>query len=224
MRFAKPRPVEPVARAELFDGSPPEVEDLELQNQLYQLIQSSLDTDVSVRVKKRGREPKELGETSVVFRLLSTPHTISLLPPPPPPPVTREPECEDSEEMAETRRRQAKAVAVDAGWVMQESMRLPPPFRVGRVERVYAQPAVSGDTAPPMLLAHRLQSPRKTRPPVPRSLLQHYPYVVSAPVPPTAPTKGPIPSVELHEIPGKTRRRRRGKCKEWDVEGRALVL
>ncbi|KAJ6577201.1 hypothetical protein B0H19DRAFT_1118623 [Mycena capillaripes] len=104
------------------------------------------------------------------------------------------------------------AVAVDGAWVMQESARFPAPFRKGRVEHVQAQPAFFG-TPPPMLIAHCLQSPRKTRPPVPRSELQRYPYV-SGPILPSPTAKGPIPSIEIEAAPSvgrKTRKRRRGK-------------
>ncbi|KAJ7931391.1 hypothetical protein B0H13DRAFT_1957906 [Mycena leptocephala] len=119
-----PRAIESVAQ--------PDVEELELQDKLDELIQSNLDADVSVRVKKRRKlnptaaKAEDAPETSVLFRLLSTSHTISLLPRPPPPPVTREPECEDTESAAETRRHQAAAAAVDAAWVMQQSTRVPP--------------------------------------------------------------------------------------------------
>ncbi|KAJ7475706.1 hypothetical protein FB451DRAFT_1244376 [Mycena latifolia] len=212
-RFSNPhlrvQLVQSVGRAELFDAQEDLDTDTELQKQLDELIQASLDTDVSGRVKKKRKlNPTPAEETSVLFRLLSTPHSISLLPPPPPPPITREPECEDTEAAAETRRRQAEAVAVDASWVMQESLRLPPPFRVGRVRRVEARPALAG-SVPPLMLAHCLQSPRKTRPPVPRSQLEHYPYVAS-PILPSREAKGPIPSIEVVEVARKTRKRRRG--------------
>jgi hypothetical protein len=89
------------------------------------------------------------------------------------------------------------------------------PFRVGRVEHVHAQPALL-DNPPPVMLTHCLQSPRKTRPPVPRSELQHYPYV-SAPILPSPVASGPIPSIDIeaaHDTPRKTRKRRRGKTEE----------
>ncbi|KAJ7170589.1 hypothetical protein C8R43DRAFT_1149321 [Mycena crocata] len=208
-----PRALKPVARSDLFESETHHNSDVDvdLQKELDELIQSNLDADVSVRVKKRRKlnsVAEDQPETSVLFRLLSTPHSISLLPPPPPPPVTREPECEDTEAAAETRRRRAEAVAVDAAWVKQESARLPPPFRVGRVQHVQARL----DGAPPMMLAHCLQSPRKTRPPVPRWQLQHHPYIDAPIIEDTDPT-GVIPSVEIQvvsETLRKTRKRRRG--------------
>ncbi|KAJ6544801.1 hypothetical protein DFH09DRAFT_1172785 [Mycena vulgaris] len=222
----RPLLIQSVPRSELFDApgsSEPDVDNVELQKKLDEIIQSNLDADIFWRVKKRRKldatpaaETETSADTSVLFRLLSTPHSISLLPRPPPPPITREPECEDTEAAAETRRRQAEAVAVDASWVMQESMRLPPPFRVGRVRRVQAQPTLSG-SAPPMMLAHCLQSPRKTRPPVPRSQLVHYPYV-STPILASREAKGSIPSVEVVEVvtdvARKSRKRRRGRVGE----------
>ncbi|KAJ7717742.1 hypothetical protein DFH07DRAFT_339771 [Mycena maculata] len=228
-KFANPPPVESVARSELFDvqvGSTLDEEKSELQNKLHELIQSTLEGDVSGRATKRQKLNPHAdvseeastaadADTSVLFRLFSTPRTISLLPRPPPPPVTREPECEDSPAAAETRRRRAQAVAVDAAWVIQQAVRLPPPFRAGHVLRVQADPAVSG-AAPPMLRAHCLQGPRKTRPPVPRSQLQHYPYVPT-PILSSEHAKGVIPSVEVEmvrELPRKTRKRRRGKSRE----------
>jgi hypothetical protein len=51
-----PRAIESVARSDLFDAqtnAEPDVEELELQDKLDELIQSNLDADVSVRVKKR---------------------------------------------------------------------------------------------------------------------------------------------------------------------------
>ncbi|KAJ7127134.1 hypothetical protein C8R44DRAFT_780510 [Mycena epipterygia] len=216
-----PRAIQSVARSDLFDeqaNSGPDVEDLELQKKLDELIQSTLDPMPVKKKRKLNSTTEDVSETSVLFRLLSTSHTISLLPPPPPPSVIREPECEDSEAAAETRRRQSEAVAVDASWVMQESARLRPPFRVGRVERVQARPGSLLGSAPPVMLAQCLQSPRKTRPPVPRSQLQHYPYV-AAPIPPPSPARGHIPSVEVEpvqEVPRKTRKRRRGRNGETE--------
>ncbi|KAJ6494695.1 hypothetical protein C8R47DRAFT_1318629 [Mycena vitilis] len=220
-RYSNPhfiqRAIESVARSELFDEradeTSPDGEELELQKRLEELIQSNLDA--SVRVKKRRKlnaEPEETPETSVLFCLLSgSQRVISLLPPPPPPPVTREPEVEDTESAAETRRQWAAAVAVDAAWVMREAARLAPPFRVGRVQHVQARPALLG--TPPLVLARRLQSPRSTRPPVPRSELQHYPYV-SAPVLPSPAPTAHIPSVEIEAVEEgrrrRTRKRRRG--------------
>ncbi|KAJ7637632.1 hypothetical protein DFH06DRAFT_1218713 [Mycena polygramma] len=222
-RYSNPhfiqRAIESVARSELFgdqaNETSPDGQELELQKKLEELIQSNLDADTSVRVKKRRKlnaEQEDAPETSVLFRLLSdSQRVISLLPPPPPPPVTREPEVEDTESAAETRRQWAAAVAVDAAWVMRESARLPPPFRVGRVQHVQARPALLG--APPLLLAHRLQSRRSTRPPVPRSELQHYPYV-SAPVLSSPARTAHIPSVEIEGVEEgrrrRTRKRRRG--------------
>ncbi|KAJ7659923.1 hypothetical protein B0H17DRAFT_337095 [Mycena rosella] len=205
----RPLQIQAVPRAQLFDAEDSEEPDVELQKMLDELIQANLDADISGRVKKKRKlNAAPAVETSVVFRLLSTPHPISLLPRPPPPPITREPECEDTPIEAETRRRQAEAVAVDAAWVMQESARVPPAFRAGRVRRVQAPPEFAS-----MMIAHCLQSPRKTRPPVPRSQLAHYPYV-AAPILPSRDAKGAIPSVEVAEVPNtprKTRKRRRGK-------------
>ncbi|KAJ6513397.1 hypothetical protein C8R45DRAFT_963543 [Mycena sanguinolenta] len=214
--------LERVERSDLFDVSQTnaeDIEDLELQKTLDELIESTLHAETPVPARKRRKlnppsvEAEDAPETSVLFRLLSTTHTISLLPRPPPPPVTREPECEDTEWAAETRRQQAAAVACDAAWVMRESARLPPPFRVGRVEHVRVTLLGS---PPPILLAHRLQSPRKTRPPVPRSELQHYPYA-SAPILVSPAASECVPSVDIiatHDGPRKTRRRRRRKNEE----------
>ncbi|KAJ7022622.1 hypothetical protein C8F04DRAFT_1137566 [Mycena alexandri] len=223
-RFSNPhfitRAIESVARAELFDAqndAESDVEELELQKKLDELIQANLDADTG-RAKKRRKlnstvvETEEAPETAVLFRLLSTLHTISLLPPPPPPPVTREPEWEDTEAAAETRREWAAIVAVDAAWVVREGARLPPPFRVGRVEHVRAKLG----SPPPMMLANCLQSPRKTRPPVPRWQIQHYPYS-PAPILPSPVVAGDIPSIDVEivrETPRKTRKRRRGRTEE----------
>ncbi|KAJ7274525.1 hypothetical protein B0H12DRAFT_1319469 [Mycena haematopus] len=229
--------MERVARSDLFDASQPntdseDIEDLELQRTLNALLESSLHADTSIHAKRRKLNPPlaeaEGGsENPVLFRLLSTAHPISLLPRPPPTSITREPECEDTEAAAETRRQRAAAVACDGAWVMRESARLPPPFRVGRVEHVKG---VILGSPPPMLLAHRLQSPRKTRPPVPRSERQHYPYV-SAPILPSPAASGCVPSIEIDaapDSPRKTRKRRRGKSEEktrpqarfwWPPEG-----
>ncbi|KAJ6607386.1 hypothetical protein B0H10DRAFT_2072109 [Mycena sp. CBHHK59/15] len=229
-RFSNPhfiqQSIESVSRSDLFhvqENPEPDAEDLELQKTLDELIQSTLAPNVSVRAKKRRKlntdAPVEAEPVSepVLFRLLSTSHLISLLPRPPPPPVTREPECEDTAEVAETRRRQAECVAVDAAWVIQESLRLPPPFRAGRVERVEVQPSLVG-SAPAVMVAHCLQMPRKTRPPVPRSQLQYYPYVSTAPLPPTPiVARKHFPSVEITALRAaparKTRKRRRRKCR-----------
>ncbi|KAJ7650413.1 hypothetical protein FB45DRAFT_887888 [Roridomyces roridus] len=200
-----------VSRADLFDAvsdnAQPDAGDLKF---LHELIRANLEQGPLKKKRKLDHpSPTVASETSVLFPLLAAPRNISLLPPPPPAPVTREPECEDNAAAAETRRQRAEAVAVDAAWVMQESVRLRPPFRAGRVEHVQAKPTLSA----PMLLVHRLQAPRKTRPPVPRSQLQHYPYV-SAPIPPSVLAKGPVPSIELLEVPTRNQRRRRGKQRE----------
>lgn len=100
------------------------------------------------------------------------------------------------------------------------------PFRAGRVEHVKA---ALPSSAPPMMLAQCLQRPRKTRPPVPRSELQHYPYV-AAPVLPSLAASACVPCVEIETVrdsPRKTRRRRRGKSEQnrpqarfwWPPEG-----
>ncbi|KAF8207607.1 hypothetical protein K438DRAFT_2013476 [Mycena galopus ATCC 62051] len=124
-RFTNPhfvaQAIEQVDRSDLFDGpksNNTDGEELELQKTLNELIESSLDANTSVRAKKKRKlnppSVEDAVQSSVLFRLLSTPHTISLLPPPPPPPVTREPECEDTEPAAETRRQWAAVVACDA--------------------------------------------------------------------------------------------------------------
>ncbi|KAJ7352634.1 hypothetical protein DFH08DRAFT_859508 [Mycena albidolilacea] len=225
-----PRTIQSVARADLFgpQNADHDADDLELQRTLDELIESNLDAAIHARKRRKLNPPEteEEAETSVLFRLLSTPHTISLLPPPPPPPVTREPEYEDTESAAETRRQWAAAVACDAAWVIQESTRLPPPFRAGRVEHVKA---ALPSSAPSMMLAQCLQRPRKTRPPVPRSELQHYPYV-AAPILPSLAASACVPCVEVEVVrdsPRKTRRRRRGKFEQnrpqarfwWPPEG-----
>ncbi|KAJ7903669.1 hypothetical protein B0H14DRAFT_2665882 [Mycena olivaceomarginata] len=212
-----PRTIQSVARADLFgpQNADHDADDLELQRTLHELIESNLDAAIHARKKRKLNPPEtEEAETSVLFRLLSTPHTISLLPPPPPPPVTREPEYEDTESAAEMRRQWAAVVACDAAWVIQESTRLPPHCRVA---------------PPPMMLAQCLQRPRKTRPPVPRSELQHYPYV-AAPILASLAASACVPCVEVEVVrdsPRKTRRRRRGKSEQnrpqarfwWPPEG-----
>ncbi|KAJ7773081.1 hypothetical protein B0H16DRAFT_1511181 [Mycena metata] len=222
-----PRALASVARAELFDAqndAEPDVEELELQKKLDELIQANLDADSAGRAKKRRKlnstvAEEQAPETAVLFRLLSTSHTISLLPPPPPPPVTREPEWEDTEAAAATRREWAAIVAVDAAWVVREGAALPPPLRVGRVEHVRAQL----DAHPPMMLVNCLQSPRKTRPPVPRWQLQHHPYA-PAPILPSPAVTGDTPSIDVEvvrESPRRTRKRRRGRPEEEKIRPQA---
>ncbi|KAJ7158887.1 hypothetical protein C8R46DRAFT_1110660 [Mycena filopes] len=213
-----PRAVKSVARAELFDAQndgEPDIEELEQQKKLEDLIAATLDTG---RAKKRRKldttvvDTEQAPETAVLFRLLSTSHTISLLPPPPPPPVTREPEWEDTEIAAATRREWSAAAAVDATWLIREGARLAPPFRVGRVQRVQAQLS----TPAPMMVANCRQAPRKTRPPAPRWQLQHHPYAPGPTVASSVVTGG-IPSIEIEvvrETPRKTRKRRRGRKEE----------
>ncbi|KAF4596483.1 hypothetical protein AB1N83_005490 [Pleurotus pulmonarius] len=71
----------------------------------------------------------------VSFRLFSTrahPELVSLAPLPPPPSIYREPECEDSPEMAKKRALFSRQVAVDAEWVAkQAAMRYMDPFSRG---------------------------------------------------------------------------------------------
>ncbi|KAJ7284862.1 hypothetical protein C8J57DRAFT_1289684, partial [Mycena rebaudengoi] len=173
-----------VSRAQLFEDSQQSIDDeddAELQKRLADVVQASLHTKKRRKLSHAPPEATE-PETTVLFRLLSTPHPVSLLPPPPPPPVLQR----------KTRRLQSEAVAVDAEWVIQQSLTLPPPFRVGRLVL---------QNAPPLLHALCLQTPRKTRPPVPAS------------VPPLA-VKGPIIDFEAVLNPPQTRKRRRGKTRD----------
>ncbi|KAK7033015.1 hypothetical protein R3P38DRAFT_3264979 [Favolaschia claudopus] len=227
-RFTNPHSirntVECVARSQLFDSPPTDEHDPELQSAFTELIQSTLQVD---RPKKRRKlnppatEGDDEPETSVSFRLLSTTQTISLLPPPAPPPVTREPEYEDTESVAKTRRQWAATVAVDAAWVVRESQRIPPPFRVGRVQHVKTDDLL-GSPPPPMMRACCLQPPRKTRPPVPRSELQHHPYV-PLPVLPSPDATGFLPCVNVAMVDKGLRkpRRRRRRDKELKTRPRA---
>ncbi|KAJ7227066.1 hypothetical protein GGX14DRAFT_418006, partial [Mycena pura] len=211
-----PRSIQRVTRSDLLDISEPYADDLQRQNELNELIQSTLNTDTSsIHGRAVTADGDETAQTSVLFRLLSAARTVSLVPRPPSPSRTREPECEDSAAAAKTRRRFAKAAAVDASWVMQQSALLPPPFRVGRVMHVDARPELHG-AKPPMMLVRRLQSPRKTRPPVPRSQLQRSAYVPAPPAPSLV-ASASIPTVDISAgsgLPHKARQRRRRKKEE----------
>lgn len=154
---------------------------------------------------------------------------------------TREPVCEDSAIQAKTRRKQAKAAAVDTSWVLSESRKQTtvcnPPLLIPKVcsLTLATQPSLSNRQKhsavkmtlptpnPSMMVLQSDQTFRKTRPPVPRSQLMQYPYVKHGPLPSTeAVTKildCPVMSVDLPKsfLPEDEtkRRRKRGKLSNW---------
>ncbi|KAJ7052560.1 hypothetical protein C8F01DRAFT_1170430 [Mycena amicta] len=189
--------------------------DEQLLGALDEMLSATLETDcraLEPTVKTEQPASDSVGKCAyllpwfttifLVFRLLSTTRRISLLPKPLPPSITRPPECEDSKTAAKTRRRWAKAAAVDAEWVWKQATQLPPPFRSGRVLHVEA---VVFSSNPAVMHVYRPQEPRKTRPPVAHSQLQHHPY--GSGMLPTRVSGGMIPSIEVKN--GVARRKKR---------------
>nr|GAT60873.1 predicted protein [Mycena chlorophos] len=156
-------------RADLFgDGAEQKYEyDEELLEELDRVFGATLDTTLRAVPKSNAIAEERK------FRLLSVIRSISLLPKPLPPTLTRPPEYEDTVSAAKTRRRWARQAAVGVESLLDQAAKLPPPFRRGRVLHV----AGSVDASKPaMLHLYRLQERRTTRPPVPSSQLQQFPY------------------------------------------------
>ncbi|KAK7469388.1 hypothetical protein VKT23_003863 [Stygiomarasmius scandens] len=153
------------------------------------------DADQGKRKSKRRKleNSTKKEDASFPFRLFSrTEKTILLEPgPPKPPPCYREPSYEDSPSEAQSRRERAQSIAVDYAWILNESKREYKPFPSttpklshGTIKASsYSTPTEDDgeDSWPPVtMIIHRLQPPRGTRPPVPRTMLRHHPYALEA--------------------------------------------
>ncbi|TFK40041.1 hypothetical protein BDQ12DRAFT_680251 [Crucibulum laeve] len=205
-----PESIKTVSRQELSAEDDEEIvgianEDEMAVSRLRELIQSSLVTDQSGNVegrKKKRRKINEEGDTCdvnmqepVSFRLVSTtlpPLPLLLQPKPPPPPITREPDCEDTDEQADLRCQRAQMAAVDSDTIIKEcTVSWPTP----RTSVLCAEVSLSLPNAP-LLVIQRPQPPRKTRPPVPPSELRQYPYNPDAPPPLGCTTLTKCPLIE----------------------------
>ncbi|KAF7773273.1 hypothetical protein Agabi119p4_5440 [Agaricus bisporus var. burnettii] len=126
--------------------------------------------------RKRQRKDEVEDVQSLPFRLVSNgpPVLVSLQPKPIPALRILEPEAEDDEKRAEERRKQAMAVAVDANWLMNESLKpnYHPSTRSPVVHVTLSQALMQPSRL--MIICHN-KAVRKTRPPVDRTLLG-YPY------------------------------------------------
>ncbi|KDQ24617.1 hypothetical protein PLEOSDRAFT_1107548 [Pleurotus ostreatus PC15] len=157
-----------------------------LQETLKRHIEGALDVNPVAHDEGRKRKKRKVaqdffsdaeheGERNVVlFRLFSTraqPELVSLAPLPPPPSIYREPECEDSPEMAKKRALFCGQVAVDAEWVMEQTtVRYLDPLSRGPLERAQRSRTSTTPTQSMLLLErplsinHNLRS--STRQPV----------------------------------------------------------
>ncbi|KAG6833372.1 hypothetical protein H0H87_007989 [Tephrocybe sp. NHM501043] len=97
-----------------------------------------------------------------------------------------EPEIEDNEAQANLRAERAGASALDGSSILSRNVKFMPRF--GDPKKLKLATVSSSFLAPPvMMIVECKQPPRSTRPPVPRSLLQHYPYNHGGNVPPSQP-------------------------------------
>ncbi|KAF9466497.1 hypothetical protein BDZ94DRAFT_172121 [Collybia nuda] len=149
--------------------------DSEAQHDKHQEKRRRMEV-VPDNVKQRG---------PVLFRLISSSqllYPLLLEPKPPPLPITREPGCEDNANQAKTRRKQAKAAAVDAPWLLRESQKHIPQSSSNIWEVAIVKMPLPIPT-PAIMVLQKDQQFRKTRPPVPASRLSQYPYVEHGPLP-----------------------------------------
>ncbi|KAF5384596.1 hypothetical protein D9757_007455 [Collybiopsis confluens] len=198
-----------------------------LLNYLHKRLLDSMDfvAETSKQKRKRIKLSEDSGHSQkldsdpgvCLFKLTSeTERPILLHPPhPKPPSCYREPSYEDSESEALKRQQRSQAVAVDFDWVLEESRKsqLPFPSWKSRVMHASISPAeaeASGaqpdrrhlpSPSPPLMIFQRLQSPRKTRPPVPSDteLLVYHPYKIGGPQHPDATNKPhkTVPTVDV---------------------------
>ncbi|KAF9496830.1 hypothetical protein BDN71DRAFT_1505500 [Pleurotus eryngii] len=159
---------------------------VKLQETLKRHIEDALNVNPVAHDGGRKRKKRKIaqdffsdaeheGEQNVVlFRLFSTrakPKLVSLAPLPPPPSIYREPECEDSPEMAKKRALFSGQVAVDAEWVTEQAtVRYMDPFSRGPLEKVQRSRTSTTPTQSilllerPLSMSHSLGS--STRQPV----------------------------------------------------------
>ncbi|KAF5359129.1 hypothetical protein D9756_003145 [Leucocoprinus leucothites] len=179
--------------------------------------------DVEERLKKRRKvtaqvdkaEGKE--EEPILFRLISRgpPVPVSLKPKQERLMNVKEPEVEDNEAQAKERRERAFAVAVNADWVMEESLKPSrhPSTQSSVLHLKLPSPLTSNSTV--MILCHNKPA-RNTRPPVQRKL--GYPYDASAKPEPLQSSARVNPIIDLNRTlddvnATKPKRRRRRKVK-----------
>ncbi|THV03863.1 hypothetical protein K435DRAFT_851464 [Dendrothele bispora CBS 962.96] len=143
------------------------------------------------RKRKKNNTKTEIAKFS--FRLFSGAEKLIFLEPGPskPPSCYREPAYEDTPSEALRRRERAQSVAVDYAWILNESRKECKPFPSTTSRLIYGtikepRPSAQGvkdveDPWPPAtLIVRRLQPIRGTRPPVPRTMLKHHPYMRGA--------------------------------------------
>ncbi|KAF8626411.1 hypothetical protein AX17_006578 [Amanita inopinata Kibby_2008] len=196
-RFVNPhsllQSVEPISRADISSGgytsSEIDKDDSILIDGLNELVKRSLPwTSIEPKTDIRELNVDRVPDSTnvVLFRLVSNklpPISLSLDPKPPPPVISQEPEYEDNEEQATVRRRHAEAAAVDYSWLMQESKKKLNVSRRDWKNVINVTPiAPHFNIALPMILLSRQKKARKTRPPVPRKDLCHFPYMSDAPL------------------------------------------
>ncbi|KAF9565183.1 hypothetical protein CPC08DRAFT_815488 [Agrocybe pediades] len=221
-----PQTTEPATRAQLYTAADPEHEDPEDSNDagqialLTQILSEnlpSLDYGCSSRRRKkddlveRSEEQHDQEERQVLIRLLSStqpPHLVSLHPPPPPPSITREPDVEDSEEQALRRRQRAEASAVDVESILAKASSL-----ATQSDHTALHFTSQGfQPSSPLMIVQTVQDVRKTRPPVPSSMLLHHPYascMSSVPPEPPKSRRMDCPVIDVSKVVSQTTRQRR---------------
>ncbi|KAL9714367.1 hypothetical protein Ac2012v2_002679 [Leucoagaricus gongylophorus] len=139
-----------------------------------------------LEVEEKREEEKRDTDEFILFRLISSgpPVLVSLKPKQETFIKVKEPEIEDNETQARERRERALAVAVDADWIVQESLK---PCRHPFDPSPTLHLNLSVPLAPLMILSHN-KHVRNTRPPIQSKL--NYPYDASAKPEPLESAKG----------------------------------
>ncbi|KAL1742597.1 hypothetical protein HDZ31DRAFT_84023 [Schizophyllum fasciatum] len=193
---------------------PPEDKEEDLQAKLQRLLQQSLTYDLphgdSLPPSKKRKLNDELtkDEFEPEFRLLSSHPPVAICLAPKPMNMTldvREPQYEDTKEQSKTRRRKAKAVAVDHDQLVADAhMPLKQPSSWARRVTSLRSSVILDNVG--LALLRRPQDHRCARPPVASTLLKHSPYTYEVSTAEEVP-KARCPVVDVTDVPRAKRRR-----------------